>query len=538
MRAICLNFQVHQPVRLKKYRFFQIGNDYHYEDDFQNKYLLNRIAEQCYLPMNKLLLELIKTHGDKFKVSFSISGTALDQFAQYNPEVLESFRKLAKTGNVEFLAETYYHSLSSLISPEEFKAQVTEHSKAIKKQLGYTPITFRNTEMIYSDDIANMVDDMGFDTILTEGAKHVLGWKSPNFLYCQASNPRVKLLLRNFKLSDDIAFRFSNRDWNEWPLTAEKFVSWMNALPKNEEIINLFMDYETFGEHQHKDTGIFDFMRALPSTVFKQSKFTFITPSQASETLQPVSGITASDPISWADEERDITAWLGNDLQKDAFEKIYNAQSIVYDLQNPSLLKVWRNLQTSDHFYYMSTKWFSDGNVHKYFNPYTSPYEAYINYMNVLSDFMLRTNNNNNTETIQRNTSSKLKSETTMKKETEEKRKPGRPRKNIEINPVTHTPGTRKPTRVKPTVSKFDDILKIADHELRNYLRTLDTDIIFAALQGADESVKDKVLSNITKRSLLKYEILMDTEPEKYTVRQINAARKELIKPYSNRTSK
>ncbi len=538
MRAICLNFQVHQPVRLKKYRFFQIGSDYHYYDDFQNKYLMNRIAERCYLPMNNLLLDLINTHGDKFRLSFSISGTALDQFAQYQPDVLESFKKLAKTGNVEFLAETYYHSLSSLASSKEFKAQVTEHSKAIKKHLGYSPITFRNTEMIFSDNIAEMVDDLGFDTILTEGAKHILGWKSPNFLYCQSSNPRMKLLLRNFKLSDDIAFRFSNKNWNEWPLTAEKFVSWLNALPKNEEIVNLFMDYETFGEHQQKETGIFDFMKALPSAVFENSKYTFTTPGEASEILQPVSGITADHPISWADEERDITAWLGNDMQKNAFEKIYRLEEAVLRNQNPSLLKVWRNLQTSDHLYYMSTKWFSDGDVHKYFNPHPSPYEAYINYMNVLSDFILRTQDEETVTDASPILSLHFNTPKTMKKSTPEKRKLGRPSKATISVKKAQASGTRKPTRTKQVVAKFDEIINIADHELRNYLRTLELDILFAALQNADDFVKDKILSNITKRALLKYEILINTEPEKYSLRQITAARKQLILPFTNRSTK
>jgi alpha-amylase len=538
MSYICLNFQVHQPVRLKPYRFFQIGNDYHYYNDFQNKYLLKRIADRCYLPMNKLLLELIEHHGESFKVSFSISGTALEQFAQYYPEVIESFKKLASTGNVEFMAETYYHSLSSLKSPEEFKAQVDAHILALKDYLGYRPVSFRNTEMIYSDHIAEMVDDMGFDTMLTEGAKHILGWKSPNFLYCHAANPRLKLLLRNFKLSDDIAFRFSNRQWSEWPLTADKFAQWLNALPETEEIVNLFMDYETFGEHQLQETGIFEFMKALPQAILRSNRFQFITPGAAAEKLQPVSPVQVDHPISWADEERDLTAWLSNDLQKDAFEKIYALEEEVKQSYETTLLSVWRHLQTSDHFYYMSTKWFSDGDVHKYFNPYGSPYEAYINYMNILSDFTLRLRDNehlkNNPIIKTEIKQPKKPKDTEMKNET--KRGPGRPRKYpVTEKPKTKTGATRKPTRVKPKVTKFDEIMKIADNELKNYLRTLDTDIIFAALQGADEAVMDKVLSNITKRSLLKYEILMDTDPGKYDAKQISKARKEMIKPFVNR---
>lgn len=538
MKAICLNFQVHQPVRLKRYRFFQIGNDYHYYDDFQNKYILNRIAERCYLPMNKILLELIEKYPNRFKVSFSVTGTAMEQFENYHPEVLESFRTLAKTGQVEFLAETYYHSLSSLKSKDEFIEQVNDHIKALKKYFDYSPVSFRNTEMIYSDTIAEIVDDMGFDTMLTEGAKHILGWKSPNFLYCYASNPRLKLLLRNFKLSDDIAFRFSNQNWIEWPLTAEKFVSWIQALPAKEELINLFLDYETFGEHQYQETGIFDFMKSLPEFVFASKNLEFITPGEASEKLQPVAGIHVDHPISWADEERDLTAWLGNELQKDAFEKIYLLENRLKKSGNEELIKVWRNLQTSDHFYYMSTKWFSDGDVHKYFNPYGSPYEAYINYMNVFSDFSNRIlvlkHNKNSINTL--NIHQELLKSTKMKKKEEGKRGPGRPRKYPVVEkPASTEPKTRKPTRVKPKVSRFDDIAKIADNELKNFLRTLDTDIIFAALQGAGEAVKDKVLSNITKRSLLKYELLMDTEPEKFEQKQIVKARKAMIAPFAKR---
>jgi len=538
MRKICLNFQVHQPVRLKKYRFFQIGNDYHYYDDFQNKYLLNRIAERCYLPMNNLLLKLIKKHGDAFKVSFSVSGTALEQFAMYQPKVIESFKELAKTGCVEFLAETYYHSLSSLASETEFKEQVAEHARLMKKLLGYTPITFRNTEMIYSDNIARIVDEMGYDTMLTEGAKHILGWKSPNFLYCNASNPRLKILLRNFKLSDDIAFRFSNTSWNEWPLTADKFARWLNNLPPKEEIINLFMDYETFGEHQLQESGIFKFFEALPQQVLNQRGFCFTTPGEASEQLQAVAPVSVDHPISWADEERDLTAWLSNDMQKDAFDKVYALEVQVKASGNLDILKVWRNLQTSDHFYYMSTKWFSDGDVHKYFNPYGSPYEAYINYMNVLSDFAIRVNEykkeikKSNTKN---QTDTNISISTEMKKQEEGKRGPGRPRKYPIVEKPVKKNSTRRPTRVKPSVSKFEEIVKIADNELRNFLRTIDVDVIFASLQGASDNVKDKVLSNITKRSLLKYEILMDTEPEKYSEKKVLSSRKEMIQPFENR---
>jgi alpha-amylase len=392
MKKICFYFQVHQPYRLKNYHFFDIGNSSEYFDDVKNNSVMKKVAEKCYLPMNSLLLDLINEHGGKFKISFSISGTALDQFAQYAPEVLQSFKKLAATGCVEFLGETYSHSLSSLVSPEEFSQQVREHSKMIEQLFGQKPTVFRNTELVYSDKIGLMVNDMGFKAMLAEGANHVLGWKSPNFLYCSSVRPELKLLLKNYRLSDDIAFRFSQRSWNGWPLTTEKYVGWLNALPANEEIVNLFMDYETFGEHQWKETGIFDFMRALPGKIFSSSQFGFVTPSEAVEQLQPVASISMPDSVSWADEERNLSAWLGNDIQDNAFEAIYGLEKRVKATKNPELLKEWRYLQTSDHFYYMCTKFFADGDVHKYFNPYNSPYEAFINYMNVFSDFEARVN--------------------------------------------------------------------------------------------------------------------------------------------------
>ena len=390
MKSICLFFQVHQPFRLRKFRFFDIGKESDYFDDFQNNYILKRVAEKCYLPMNQLLLDLINEYGSRFRVSFSISGSALDQFQSYAPEVLDSFKKLAKTGSVEFLAETDSHSLSSLKSNEEFKLQVKTHMDRVKKLFGKTPTVFRNTEMIYSDAIGAAVADMGFKAMLTEGAKHVLGWKSPNYLFTNAINPKLKVLLRNFRLSDDIAFRFSNKGWSDWPLTVEKYVGWFKAIKEEEQLINIFLDYETFGEHQWVDTGIFDFMRALPGEVFKNPEFSFSTPSEIADNFQPIAKIHVPHPISWADEERDLTAWIGNELQDDAFEKLYELEPLVNKCTDKSLKQSWKQLQASDHFYYMSTKWFSDGEVHKYFNPYGSPYDAYINYMNVLSDFEIR----------------------------------------------------------------------------------------------------------------------------------------------------
>ena len=389
-KSICLYFQVHQPTRLRLYRFFDIGKDSHYYDDFANRTILRRVAQKCYLPMNALLLDLIESNKGAFKVAFSISGSVLEQFDRYAPEVIESFRKLADTGCVEFLSETYYHSLASLSSESEFKHQVLKHKAAIEHYFGVTPKAFRNTELIYSDAIGEMVYEMGFKTMLTEGAKHVLGWKSPNFVYNGAMAPNLKLLLKNSNLSDDIAFRFSDRSWSEWPLTGEKYLSWVKTAAQEGEIVNLFMDYETFGEHQKASSGIFDFMRAFPEFVIKDGEFEFVTPSQATKKHRPVGDLDVMDPISWADEERDVTAWLGNELQNDAFNKLNDQVEKLGILNDEALWSDFGHLQESDHFYYMCTKFFSDGAVHKYFNPYDTPYEAFINYMNVLSDFILR----------------------------------------------------------------------------------------------------------------------------------------------------
>jgi alpha-amylase len=385
-------FQLHQPFRLKRYRFFNIGNDHYYYDDYMNESIISRVAERSYLQANKVIRQIIKEYGSQFKVAFSISGTAIDQLELYAPEVIESFQKMAKTGCIEFLSETYSHSLVSLKDKNEFRKQVEEHKQKIKQLFNQEPRVFRNTELIYSDQIGADVAEMGFNAILTEGAKHILGWKSPNYIYCNSINPRIKVLLRNFRMSDDIAFRFSNRGWSEFPLTAEKFVNWLKKLDKKEETVNLFIDYETFGEHQWMESGIFDFLKALPSAVYKHTDFTFSTPSDIANNLLPISTINVPYPISWADEERDITAWLGNDLQEDAFNRLYSLTERVNRCDDPKIHKDWRYLQASDHFYFMSTKLFSDGNFHAYFNPYESPYDAYINYMNVLSDFSIRLN--------------------------------------------------------------------------------------------------------------------------------------------------
>ncbi len=390
-KSICLYFHVHQPTRLRLYRFFDIGKDSHYYDDFANRTILRRVAQRCYLPANAMLLDMINENKGKFKVAFSITGSLLEQLDRHCPEVIESFRRLAQTGCVEFLSETYYHSLASLASDTEFKHQVLKHKAAIEHYFGVTPVTFRNTELIYSDAIGAKVYDLGFKTMITEGAKHVLGWRSPNFVYAGAQAPKLKLLLKNSVLSDDIAFRFGDRSWNNWPLTADKYASWLKAAVEGgDEFINLFMDYETIGEHQKAETGIFDFIRHLPEAVLRDGTFEFVTPAQAAKKHAVVGELDVPDPISWADEERDITAWLGNELQNDAYNKLYSITEKLGIINDESMWADFGHLQESDHLYYMCTKFFSDGAVHKYFNPYDTPYEAFINYMNVLSDFMLR----------------------------------------------------------------------------------------------------------------------------------------------------
>lgn len=387
-KTLCLYFQVHQPIRLRKYHFFDIGKNRDYYDDFANRTLTRKIAERCYLPANRMLLELIRKYGKNFKVSFSITGLAVEQFRMYAPEVIDSFKELAATGCVEFLAETYSHSLASLVDESEFKKQVKLHTDMMKEAFGVKPETFRNTELVYSDEIGEMVAGMGYSTMLTEGARHILGWKSPDYVYANSINPKLKLLLKNFRLSDDIAFRFSDRSWDQWPLTADKYANWLNAA--DGEIVNLFMDYETLGEHQGAETGIFDFLAALPEQVFALTNFEFLTPREAAAKHQPIAPLHVPYPISWADEERDLTAWLGNELQNEAFEELYKTRTKVYALKNDAILHDFERLQASDHFYYMCTKLFSDGAIHKYFTPYDTPYEAFINYMNVLSDFILR----------------------------------------------------------------------------------------------------------------------------------------------------
>lgn len=387
MKTICFYFQIHQPFRLKRYRFLNIGRDHYYFDDYANEDILQQIASRSYIPANRMLLDLVNQNKGKFKVSFSISGMALEQLEIYAPEVIDGFRELAKTGNVEFLTETYAHSLACLFDPEEFRHQINHHAERIEMLFNQKPTVVRNTELIYSDEIAEMVYDMGYTKMLTEGAKHILGWKSPNYIYQAASQPKMKLLLKNSRYSEDMAYRFSNYSWNEYPLTAEKFISWIAATPAEEKVFNLFMNYETLGNLQPSHTGIFEFMKALPRYAFERG-IGFATPSEAMESHKAIGAITVPNTISWADEERDVSAWLGNKLQQSALKSLYEIGERVRLCTDRRLKQDWLYLQTSDHFYYMSTKHFSGGQSP--FSPYMSPYDAFNNYMNVLSDFIAR----------------------------------------------------------------------------------------------------------------------------------------------------
>lgn len=394
MPAVCLYFQVHQPFRVKRYSIFQVGKDSNYfyddtDDRLSNRKILEKVSNKCYLPTNKLLLELIKKYP-KFKISFSLSGVFLEQLELFAPHVLESFQDLVATGKVEILSETYFHSLSFLFSKDEFHEQVEMHRNKVKVLFGQSPRVFRNTELIYNNDLAREVEQMGYEGIITEGADHTLLWRSPNFLYRPKGTNSIKLLLKNYKLSDDIAFRFSSKEWTEWPLTGEKFASWVNNVNGNGEVINLFMDYETFGEHQWEDTGIFEFLKVFPKEILKHKDNSFVTPTEAVRKFNPVGELDIPYFISWADVERDLSAWLSNPMQHDAIRKLYDLEHLIKTSSDPDLLSDWRKLQTSDHFYYMCTKWFADGDVHKYFNPYESPYDSFISFMNVLHDLRLR----------------------------------------------------------------------------------------------------------------------------------------------------
>ncbi|MHC4982217.1 MAG: glycoside hydrolase family 57 protein [Planctomycetota bacterium] len=384
MASVVFYFQVHQPYRLRRYSIFD--SDTSYLDSQRNEEICRKVVEKCYLPTTRLIHDLIKTHEGRFRVSYALTGVIIEQFKRWAPEVLELFEALADSGCVEFIAETYHHSLAFLYNREEFISQTQLHCKLMEETFSQRPRVFRNTELTYNNDVAKVVEDMGFDAILAEGADHILGYRSPNFIYNPPNCGNLRMLLKNYRLSDDIAFRFGNRAWKEWPLTTEKFAGWIDQVNGNGYVCNLFMDYETFGEHQWADTGIFDFLWHLPGEVMAGGKNDFLTVSQAIDRYPSVGEIDVPNMISWADTERDISAWLGNSMQANALHDLYALADGVLATGDEVLIDDWRKLQTSDHFYYMCTKWFADGDVHKYFNPYESPYDAYINYMNILDN--------------------------------------------------------------------------------------------------------------------------------------------------------
>ncbi|EHQ05458.1 glycoside hydrolase family 57 protein [Leptonema illini] len=392
MISVCFYFQVHQPYRLRHYSFFDIGQD-NYFDDQKNREVLLKVANKCYLPMNRLLLKMAKEHKGEFRFTFSLTGTVVEQYRQWCPEVLDLFRALADTGSVEFLSETYYHSLAGIYSEKEFREQVKMHAKLMRDEFGVTPTSFRNTELIFNNHIGWVAADMGFRSIVTEGTERILGWRSPNFLYVPRYSPQIRTMLKNYRLSDDIAFRFSDRGWTEWPLTVEKFAPWVHNVAGNGNVVNLFMDYETFGEHQWEDTGIFRFMEHLPRAIWTHPDFQFRTVTEAARKHEPVGEVETDHPISWADMERDLSAWTGNSMQREALSTIYELEEPIKRIGDPRLLENWRKLLTSDHFYYMSTKFWQDGDVHKYFSPYGTPHEAYVYFMNCVADLRQRVQN-------------------------------------------------------------------------------------------------------------------------------------------------
>jgi alpha-amylase len=388
--AIVLYFHVHQPFRLRNYTFFDIGADDRWFDDAQNERIARRVAERCYVPMNALLTRLVQRTDGAFRCALSISGTALDQMERWAPKALRSFRALVATGSVEIVSETSHHSLAFLTDAREFRAQVESHTARLEALFRVRPRTFRNTELVFDDDVARTAEELGFTTMLGEGADHVLGARSAHRVYRPAGCRKMRLLLRDYRLSDDIAFRFTNRAWPEWPLTPAKFAGWLADTPEDSEQIGVFMDYETAGEHQWAETGIFEFMEHLPDAVARSSRLSFATPSEAAAAAVDVLPIEVPRPVSWADAERDLSAWLGNEMQRAAHDALYALLPEVRRDGRETMIERWRKLSASDHVYYMCTKFAGDGDVHGYFSPYATPHDAFIAFMNVIDDFARR----------------------------------------------------------------------------------------------------------------------------------------------------
>lgn len=400
-RGITLYLHVHQPWRVRDYTIFDTANAHDYFDgsednDRNNAKVLRKVADKSYRPMNALLEKLLNTHPD-FKVSLSITGTFIEQAERWAPDVLESFKRLVDTGRVEIVSETYYHSLAFFYSREEFVRQVEIHRQKIRDLFGVETKVFRNTELAYNDELAKWADDYGFNGILAEGWDPVLEWRSPNHVYRPAGTKNISLLLKNYRLSDDLAFRFSNKAWEQWPLSADTYSQWANASITDSPLVNLFMDYETFGEHQWEDTGIFDFFESFVGKWLSNPDNTFYTVSEAIEASEPAGEISMPNTVTWADTERDLTAWLGNTIQQEALRHLYALEHDILRTNDIELIADWRKLQTSDHVYYMCTKWFTDGDVHAYFSPYESPYDAFLYFMNVLRDIRFRLHSHHGT---------------------------------------------------------------------------------------------------------------------------------------------
>lgn len=392
-KALVLYLHVHQPYRVRHYTVFDSGSNHDYfetayEDQTSNERILKKVAEKSYLPANARLLQLLQDNP-QFKLSLSITGTIIEQMERWAPETLESFKRLTETGRVEILSETYHHSLAFFYSREEFEIQVAMHTRKIQEVFGQTPQVFRNTELAYNNDLAYWAEQAGYKGVLAEGWDPVLGWRSPNYVYRPAYTNHIRLLMKNYKLSDDIAFRFGDHEWSEWPLTADKFSHWLSS-DQNATNFNLFMDYETFGEHQWDDSGIFGFLEHLPKEWLKTEDHTFMTVSQAIDSFEPVDQVDVPQTITWADTERDLSAWVGNPMQTSSIDALYGLSDKIIGSGDYALIEDWRRLQTSDHFYYMCTKWFNDGDIHAYFSPYDTPYEAYMNFMNAYRDLQFR----------------------------------------------------------------------------------------------------------------------------------------------------
>ncbi|MDB5184502.1 MAG: uncharacterized protein JWN38_310 [Candidatus Saccharibacteria bacterium] len=392
-KSIVLYMHVHQPYRIRHYTVFDTATNHDYfdaayEDQESNERILQKVAEKSYLPTNKRLLQLLNDNPG-FKLSLSITGTVIEQLEKWSPEALASFQELCATGRVEIVAETYHHSLAFFYSRAEFEMQVEMHKRKVQEVFGQTPQVFRNTELCYNNDLAVWADRAGYKGILAEGWDPVLGWRSPNFVYRPSYTNNIRLLMKNYKLSDDIAFRFGDQNWSEWPLTADKFAGWLGADQKATNF-NLFMDYETFGEHQWEESGIFGFLSHLPGEWLKDEHHSFMTVSEVIDNNEPVDSIDVPNTITWADTERDLSAWLGNALQTTAIQALYDLQDEIVKTGDFALIEDWRRMQTSDHFYYMCTKYFNDGDIHAYFSPYKTPYEAYINFMNAYHDLKFR----------------------------------------------------------------------------------------------------------------------------------------------------